>query len=517
MKHKFIILTIFIACFIVYFIFDYEGMENLNNDISIESINKVEKSQVNDIKSKRKSCNYDLVNLKYKNTNIAYDKETNQYFFPRSNGDYKFNVFYSDKTIVKKISEENSKIELIAYNKTKFRVYTIILTDLPIISIENDNKDPDVPVTERYSTGLVTIFNNKNTKKSIDLIEHFAKLKIRGGSSRYEEKKSYLINFIEPKSSKDLVVEDIFNMKGNYQYALNSLYDDPSKIRDKLSFDIWKNINSKYMKSKNIDNDIDMEYSEVFINGYYYGLYGFQEVPNEYTLGINNTENIAYKVSNHIVPKLYEFNDNSRNCQGISIIYPKYVNSEIWDPLKNVIELIYYSDDKKFNNEILKYIDIDNCVNYFILLELLYAQDNCWKNGIFTYYNNNGKLIRTPWDLDLTWGNTWLGESSIEKKLLINSNEEYLQVYLEKRLWNNNVDNFREKVSIRWNELRQETLSESSLKNRADTLYEYISQDIRNRDKSKWPDSPNSFENSYIDNYIEKRLKYIDSVMENNS
>ncbi|MDY4575781.1 MAG: CotH kinase family protein, partial [Intestinibacter sp.] len=481
----------------------------------IKNVSNIDNKEFENIKKNRNETKYDLIDLKYENNEIPYDSNKNVYYISKCDGKEDFDIFYNKNTIVKSVANiSENRIKLIAYNKNKYKIYNICLTYFPIINIElyyNDGKKE--LISNNYTYGDISIFDNKTNKMELNFIKRKAKFKIRGLSSSYYDKKSYSIKFIDPKTGDDIIINNFLGFNGNKIFALNSLYEDNSKIRDMLSLESWKHINKKN------NNNIDMNYVELFINDRYYGLYGLGEVINEYTLNIKQENDFIYKISDHRVPLISSFNDDYTKNGGIEIVYPKDVNKTNWEPLKNFIDIVYYSDDERFNKNILEYINIDNCVDYFILSELIYNIDGTWKNTVLSYDYNSNKLTKIPWDLDLTWGAHWDDNSKLwvnynikySNNLLCQDKSSFLKIYLEKRLWENNVGNFRSKVAQKWKVLRKEFLETESLVNYANKLYDEVTESgAREREHERWPDGGYSTDNKFIEIFIRQRLEYLD-------
>ena len=525
MKNKLIFITIIILFAIVFFISNIEGFENLNNCISIKYVENISEKEFQHIKNDRSMSIYDLINIKYNDSRVSYDSKNDIYYIPRYIEGYDFDLFYSKSTNIKAIQNKNS-IKIIAYNKNKYKIYTINLTDLPIINIElEDKNNKNELISDDYKYGKINIFDNKAKQNKINVLNKSAKLKIRGLSSSQYDKKSYSIQFIDSNSGKEEFINNLLGMDRNSKFILNSLYEDSSKIRDKLSWDTWRHI------SENKDNTIKMEYVEVFINDQYYGIYGLSEMPNENKLKVQKDSSIIYKIKNDkILPELKDLSLDDLKKYGersIDIIYPENPSDDTLEPLKEFSKLIYYTTNEKFKNNIIDYISIDNCVDYFILLESTYHLDGLGNNNIFTYDKKSKKFIRTPWDLDLTWGAypVWVKDGDVMKELLPdeqielskqmlykNGNMTKTTVYLEQRLWQNNVGNFRQKVAKRWKELRSGFLETESFVNYANSLYDEVTESgAREREHERWPDGGYSTDNSFIEKFIRQRLPYLDS------
>ena len=50
---------------------------------------------------------------------------------------------------------------------------------------------------------------------------------------------------------------------------------------------------------------------------------------------------------------------------------------------------------------------IENYVNYNVLVSFIMGVDNITKNNYISMKNANDKMLITPWDMDLTFGNNW--------------------------------------------------------------------------------------------------------------
>lgn len=509
MKNKLIVLTLIIFFIGICYIIDIEGLEDFSNSVSIKNVSIIDKNEFENIKKNREESKYDLIEMEYKNQQIPYDKNKDIYYFYYNNGKYDFELHYSEKTDIKVLSDKNKMVNIIAYNKHKYKTYKIVLSDLPIIniSLEDKTKNKEL-VSEKESYGDITILDSSLSYP----IEQSSKIKVRGGTSKLYDKKSYTIKFIDSNSGNEISRNDILGLKSNYAYALNSMYEDESKIRDVLSNKISKDINGNKVKNINI------KYVEVIINNEYYGLYGLQELINDYDLEKNKDNSVLYKIDSNSIA--YKNNLEKDIKDSTKIVYSNKSEGESWEYLKELMNLVYYCNDEKFNKEILNYIDLDNFVDNFILMETIYNFDGLLKNDVLQYNIDTGKFIKIPWDLDLTFGKIWnsdvplksCNDINLSKKLLANTGNDATSTYLEQRLWQNNVGNFRQKVAKRWKELRSGFLETESFVNYANSLYDEVTESgAREREHERWPDGGYSTDNSFIEKFIRQRLPYLDS------
>lgn len=483
----------------------------------VESLNSIKNIDYNDYRyiiKNRKKAEQKLLNIKYKNIDIPHDNVKDDYYFCKYDN-YNFDIYYDSNIHVEKFMVNNNELRLIAYNKQVYRVYNIVLTKFPIININISSKNKTSQIiSNNYSYGNITLFENNEIKNTLKILNEDAKFKIRGISSTYYPKKSYTIKFIDLKTGKDKLVDNVLNLQSNTTFSLNSLYEDESKIRDTLSLGTWQHIDKK----NNKNNEIGMNYVELLINNQYQGLYGLGDVINEYKLNLRQNNEIIYKINNDLVSSMPYIKEQNLGQNTLEIVYPRNINNEILKPYNELNKLIYVSNDDIFSKDISNYINIDNYIDYFILLELTYNTDGLCKNNILDY--KNGKFIKIPWDFDLTWGGCWTQEndlkiyynSKLSKKLLYQNGNENLKTYLEQRLWQNNVGNFRQKVAKRWKELRSGFLETESFVNYANSLYDEVTErGAREREHERWPDGGYSTDNSFIEKFIRQRLPYLDS------
>ena len=140
MKNKLIVLTLLIFFIGICYIIDIEGLEDFSNSVSIKNVSIIDKTEFENIKKNREESKYDLIEMEYKNQQIPYDKNKDVYYFYYNDNEYNFNVHYSEKTDIKVLSDKNKMINIIAYNKHRYKTYKIVLSDLPIINISLEDK-----------------------------------------------------------------------------------------------------------------------------------------------------------------------------------------------------------------------------------------------------------------------------------------------------------------------------------------------------------------------------------------
>lgn len=187
-------------------------------------------------------------------------------------------------------------IELIIYNDDSYYETMITFSSLPILNIKTVHEIPPY-----YQDTDIEVFSkNYENPNKMYFIESDALMKIRGGISWQYPKKQYKITLTYGDNKNKL---SLLGMKSDEDYILDAMFSDFSKIRTKLSFDIWNEINS--YETDYTEIDVNSEYIEVYINQQYHGLYLLKEFVDWKKLGVNEfTEN-----NTGIVIKGIEYSD----------------------------------------------------------------------------------------------------------------------------------------------------------------------------------------------------------------
>ena len=124
------------------------------------------------------------------------------------------------------------------------------------------------------------------------------------------------------------------------------------------------------------------------------------------------------------------------------------------------------------------------------------------------------KLRLVPWDTDQSLGIFWSTYTDLKVELDITRAERDFAVegpYLLGKLWELDAGGFRCSTANRWFELRNGALSEESLYALIDGTFDEITlSGARARDAVRWPNSAICADNSFIDEYISRRLTYLD-------
>ncbi|MEO4053038.1 CotH kinase family protein [Solibacillus sp. CAU 1738] len=210
------------------------------------------------------------------------------------------------------------------------------------------------------------------------------KLALRGNQLREHKKKSYHIIFDKP-----------FLFQGQHEIHLNAEYNDPSIIRNKLSFDFFKSIGVLAPASKHV---------LLYINGIFEGIYLILESFDQYYL------------QNHSLPKgtIYYATNNDANFSlytpekelksSLEDGYTKKVDFQKDDSLKKLLIAINTFPQEKFRVEINTILDVQKYLKWLTGVVCVQNFDGFIHNYALYQNSDTGLFEITPWDYDGSWG-----------------------------------------------------------------------------------------------------------------
>lgn len=381
---------------------------------------------------------------------------------------------------------------------------TLYFTQLPIVGIETSSTIlDDEDVYARFQLNEM----DKTPKISGMGIQH------RGSFSLSFPKKSMAIEFWQDSTGSNTQNLILLDMISDDDWNLQAMYNEPLRIRSKTNFDLWRLINVLHYQvlEPNAINGVRMRYVELFINEEYRGVYCIGEKVNRKQLRLKSHngqirgalfKGVTWGATTfNSVPS---FDNTSDYWGGFEYKHPK---EEIdWSDLHSFAQFVIQSSDAVFYSQIYDYFELDNLVDYFIFLNLLRATDNIGKNIYIAQYDSSSKYFYVPWDLDGTFGTIYNGEyENIYNDVLTNG--------LYKRLSTGcDPGGFREKLSQKWNELRQDIVTVEYLMTMFQENHDYLLLNaVYERESLAWLDYEyDPLGLAKMEDWLVSRLQYLD-------
>ena len=334
-------------------------------------------------------------------------------------------------------------------------------TTLPVVYMNTKGQQV---LKENAIWGNIALLEADGTEQSIYSVPNAlyrATIKYRGASSFAKfDKKQYRIKFY--KNKKDTAEEvSLAGMGKNSEWVLNGPYLDKTLIRNKLMYDLARELNGWAP---------DSCFVELFVDGAYQGVYlAVEPVTNgdsrlrlsEFGLVSGDT---AYVVNrdrdNTESEELLTYGKTAGYTQNsLYLSYPsqKDVTEEqkayIQKDISEFEEALYGENFKDEEIGYKSYIDIDNWVDYFIINEFSMNTD-AGNLSTYLYKELDGKLQLAVWDFNNGFNNyQWFSMDTDSLHTMENS--------WFNRIWQDEA--FQEKVKERYRKLRETTLSEEHI------------------------------------------------------
>ncbi|MCD8196032.1 MAG: CotH kinase family protein [Lachnospiraceae bacterium] len=411
--------------------------------------------------------------------------------------------------------EENHEFSCMIYTDSSYAIVRVLFTGMPLISIEGNMGEGGT---------RVTVYDPiYSLNDAYDVQETLAYYNIRGNASKRFEKICYRLEFFEEDgvTGNDI---SLLGMRSDNDWHLKAMYSDRSKLRDKLSIELWNQIAD--LTSTQADTGCRMEYIEVIINGEYRGLYGLVEPTDYKSLGLDKETDLIYKVRSDERPddSLFETSEaeGSFTCAGVTIRQAgKTFYSGIWDPFRTLWDNGYEMESEEDLESLYSVIDRDNFIDYELYMNVIMGVDNRYKNIYYsTDVEDDGSytIRRVPWDQNYSWGDNFDSDESEDADIKnICYDEELATRWLSEDIFSNMLE-YDEGLAADmlevWQEWREDFLQEDDWKAYAQEQMEYLNASgAFARDSEKWPDSENVADTEEIERYIDTRFVWLDEYL----
>ena len=259
------------------------------------------------------------------------------------------------------------------------------------------------------------------------------KIKQRGGSSIGYPKKSYTV-----KLSKKI---SLYGLRENKSWVFTSSYLEKSLMRNILSYDLFRSWDTNNFAPK-------IELIEFFHNDNYEGIYQLTEKVDRSSLRINKkAEGVIFKDC-AVFSKTY-----IEPQTGETYYHQKYPDPKKYDAtllMDSIKEFILNSTDSVFAKEMEQEFDIQNIIDWQIMIMLSNNGDAVYKNFYLYRESKKAKFKIALWDYDSGFGRDTDNELN-----LVKTTSHWERNSLLDRLYNQDVNNYQERLHTRWKVLRE--------------------------------------------------------------
>ena len=406
--------------------------------------------------------------------------------------------------------ETNQSYTCICQSGSHTDTFSVVFSSLPLIQIFTEEKIIDEP--KSFCKMHMQYDDPHDGSEQIYQFSTNAGIEIRGASSRRYSKVSYGIELWKNSSEEDYKTS-LIDMRPSEDWILDAMYIDDLRMRNKLSFDIWKRIN----QGDTIYNDtkymgINCRFVELVINNEYMGLYCLNEKLSQDLLGFAHGQflegGLIYKAVewSEGATKFESLHKPPRNSffwDGWEQIYPTH--DTCWNPLWELRNFIINSTVNQFKEGISGYMNLKNLIDYYLFVNLVQGLDNTGKNTYLVRRDHASGFQILPWDIEATWGLAWNREKNTPTGMLTN--------HLFDRLIATNSEGYSEQLNIRWQQYRKAQFSDDAIMGMVSDYYRLLTESgAYAREKEKWQEFPMDYASEYqfITAWIMDRLEFLD-------
>ena len=336
----------------------------------------------------------------------------------------------------------------------------------------------------RASVSVVDHAEGNNHPADTPTLQSVIDIRVRGNSSRYFDKHSYLVKTLtdDGAASRDVAM---LGMDAFDEWALHGPYLDKTLIRNYM----WYNLAGEIM-----DYAPNVRFCEVLLNGVYQGLYVMTETVSsgadarlKLTEPSKDTVQTSYALrldrgSGNEVKNIEAFSQYAlRNLQDMDIVYPgtKWLTPEraawIAQDFSDFEKSLYSYDYDTEPYAWWEQADMSSFVDYFILNEFTCNYDAGWLST-YIYRDVRGKYKMCIWDFNSACDN-YSHPVTEPQHFELQYNVWYYMLSKD--------EDFMNAVIERYRALRQGVLSDAYLNGYMDAVVEWLGPAI-DRNFSVW-------------------------------
>ncbi len=404
------------------------------------------------------------------------------------------------------------EFQCVIYSGTGYALVNVLFTGLPVMAIDGEMGQEGT---------RVAIFDPVLSQRGgYQVEESRAYYNIRGNASKRFEKIGYRLELLYEDGSPGKDVS-LLGMRSDNDWQLKAMYSDRSKLRDKLSIELWNQIAS--LTETKADDGCKMEYLELIVNGEYRGLYGLVEPTDYRSLGLDKSKDLIYKVGSDERPDDGTFDQSEKEqsfqCAGVKIRQAgKAFYPGIWEPFRHFWDNGYEMESCGNLESLYQCIDRQNFIDYDLYYNAIAGMDNRFKNIIYStkvYGDGSFVIRRIPWDQNYSWGDDFASKDEDIKN--IRYNPALMARWLNEDVFRN-MQAYDEELAAdmlaTWKRWRESFLKEEDWIAFARGQMDYlIGSGAFARDTARWPDSGNVQGTEEIEEFISRRFRWLDGYL----
>lgn len=402
---------------------------------------------------------------------------------------------------------EGYAYEAMAYTDAAYDYFRIVFTGLPLLSI--DTKGQTITTQDAPVCAAMTAYGEETLHAT-------ARIHLRGASTLLFEKQSYKLEWTRERNGRSpKMTADMPGFGMADDVALLPCLHDETKMRDRLSWDIWNELT----EDDEPFGGRKTEYAEVFKDGEYIGLYLMVEpvdVEEELSLAgeMHLLTDSVYRTAALNFSREREYVRHPlRENAGYELYYaPSGVRQTEakFAALHPYMELLMEADDETFVERAMSVIDMDSLLRHVLLIQGCGMVDNVFNNMyIWAHPGAHGTVTYrfAPWDMDMSWGR--------ERDVIGEEFDRWVFFPIADRLLNLDAGGIRQRAYAMWREMRADVLSMERLEARIQGYaHELGDSGALRREAERWGNEATYPDGYELTTFATMRWARMDAAME---
>ncbi len=374
----------------------------------------------------------------------------------------------------------NHSFRLFAVNtKKEYIEFKVVFTALPVLKINGGFLRDIEPGKPSYIGNIWLWDRIAGENNGYDVIHSEAYWHIRGNR---QDKQSLKFSLFVGAEQNNL---SFMKLGKDEDWILNPLSIDDTKIREKTTLDLWKQL------QQYAEYPLDMskgEYVELLHDGTYRGVWMLQRRVDRKYLNLGE---------GHILLKNLDWFDAQTVEDAYEITYSAYDEQYTTALMQQL-----------FDKEIYDHINLENWIDVALYIQAADLKDNCYHKNMFFLFDMNSEdyqIYLLPWDTDMAFGMSWMYNNIAEDATEVLERLEYSKL---KELY----PELDKRMAQRWQQLRQTVYSTENILATAEKYHTYLGENsVVERDYLVWnyrckgADSYDMFRN-----YVVERMEFLD-------
>jgi hypothetical protein len=269
-----------------------------------------------------------------------------------------------------------------------------------------------------------------------DTLTIAGKIKYRGASSGKYLKHSFSLELSNRQMLGQLPVDK--------DWILNASYIDKTFMRHKLCFDLFREMDRRHIVAQ-------CAYVWINENNAPQGLYVLMEEIDKSKVGLNKKDPQAMLFKE---PPLFYKGAVPAIQDSTNFFQQKFPRKAKSDKTTGFItafqQFLFQSSDAAFASQINSWVDLENIIDWHILLLFSNNQDGLLKNFYLYKLNSETPFRIIPWDYDHSFGRDGDNTLNLHKRHIRCEDNILLD-----RLMSNPTLNYKSRLAGRWNALRK--------------------------------------------------------------